>query len=53
MPGPRGSAFHPEALDQMALISLTLEQGKELLIGCARQAWGPRGARKPDADSSA
>lgn len=52
-PGPRNSAVHPEALGQMALLGRTLEQGEELLVGCSRQAWGPRGARKPNADSGA
>ena len=50
---PRGSALHPEALVQMALLSLTLEQGEEFLVGCAWQAWWSRGARKPNADSGA
>lgn len=47
----KGSASVPNHLDRCPQLSLTLEQGEELFIGCPRQARGSRGPGKPNADS--
>lgn len=46
----KGFCFLPNHLDRCPLLGLTSQQGEELLIGGSRQARGPRGTRKPNAD---